>query len=171
MVVWQQKDRNIIMTDETEFTPISLDQDGDRDWGRLATRVLFKQHSAEGTEDINKWREVFVNTLDPTEYQGGIALVGSWSSWLKFKRNWPSFQRLYLDDWLEEIEIRLKSIAIKSLTADALTNGGAAAKFIAEGKYKERKAGRPSKESVIKQTRIDAELEKRIANDRERLGL
>ena len=91
--------------------------------------------------------------------------------WERFKKNWPSFQRLYLNDWMDEIEIRLKSGAIAALQEDALKGGSSAAKFLAEGKYKEKKAGRPSKEAVTRQTKIDAALEKRVANDGERLGL
>lgn len=141
------------------------------EYGRVATRLLFKQYNKKGKEDINVWRETFVSQLDPTEYLGGVALVGSWKDWERFKKNWPSFQRLHLDDWLDEIEVRLKSLAIKSLATDAKSGNSASAKFLAEGKYKEKKAGRPTKADVKRQTKVDSELEKRIANDRERLGL
>ncbi len=157
------------MTDDKEI--IELDNKRDVEYGRIRSRLLFKQHNKEGKEDINVWRETFVSALDPTEYTGGIALLGSWSEWERFKRNWPSFQRLYLDDWLDEIEVRLKSLAIKSLKEDAKDGGAASAKFLAEGRYKEKSAGRPTKAAVKRQTKIDAALERSIANDRERLGL
>ena len=157
------------MTDET--TPVELTNDTGLEYGRIATRLLFKQYNKEGKEDIHEWRKRFVDTLDPTEYAGAVELVGSWTNWEKFKRNWPSFEKLYLQDWLEEIEIRLRSNAIRSLSQDALKGNTAASKFLAEGKYKEKKAGRPTKEQVERQTRIDANLEKQIANDLKRLGV
>lgn len=161
------------MTEEKIFEPVTLAKVNTEEMGRIATKLLFKQYNPNGKEDINVWRERFVAELDPTEYRGGAALVGSWSEWQRFKRNWPSFQRLHLDDWLEEIDVKLKSLALKTLVHEARAgnNPAAAAKFLSEGKYKERKAGRPSKGEVLRQTRIDAQVEKEIANDLERLGL
>lgn len=161
------------MTEDKPFEPVVLSNTRTDDLGRVATRMLFKQYNPNGTEDIHVWRQVFVETLDPTEYSGAIALVGSWENWEKFKRNWPSFQRTHLDAWLEEIEIKLKSIAIRSLVIEAKSgkNSSAASKFLAEGRYKDKKAGRPTKDAVLRQTRIDAQVEREIANDLERLGL
>jgi hypothetical protein len=157
--------------DEEDNKTVTLDNTREVDYGRVATRLLFKQHNKDGKEDINEWRERFVAKLDPTEYEGGVELVGSWSEWERFKRNWPSFQRLYLNDWLDEIEVRLRSLAIRSLAEDSVKGNSASSKFLAEGKYKEKKAGRPTKEAVMRQTKIDAQLDREIANDAERLGL
>lgn len=156
---------------DEEYKPVTLHNTRDDGYGRTATRNLFKQHNKGGKEDINEWRKRFVATLDPTEYTGGVELLGSWADWERFKRSWPSFQRLYLDDWLDEIEVRLRSLAIKSLADDALKGSSASSKFLAEGKYKDKKAGRPTKEAITRQTKIDARLDKEVANDIERLGL
>lgn len=138
--------------------------------GRIQAKLLFKQYNKDGTEDISEWRRVFVNTLDPTEYEGGIALLGSWENWQKFKRNWPSFQTMHLNAWLEEIEIKMKSMALRALIMQAPTAAGtAAAKFIVEGKHIDKLVGRPSKDRIEKQLRIDTAVHKEIANDLERM--
>lgn len=137
--------------------------------GRIKSCSLFKQYNSEGTEDINDWRRRFVNTLDLTEYQGAIELVGSWEAWKQFKKNWPSFQRLHLNAWLEEIEIRLRSTALLSLHKGAYSGDTSAAKFIAEGKYKEKSAGRPTNESIARETRIQSQVEKEIEEDLKRV--
>lgn len=141
--------------------------------GRVATSSMFKQYNKRGTECIEDWRERFVATLDPTEYAGAIELVGSWSAWTRLKKNWPSFQKLHLDDWLDEIEVRMKSLAMRSLIMEAQkeVGSGNAAKFIAEGKYKEKRAGRPTKAEVARRTKIDSELDSRIKADLERIGI
>lgn len=150
-------------------------QDREDGKGRIQARLLFKQYNKEGTEDITEWRKRFVATLDPTEYTGGIELCGSWENWQKFKRNWPSFQSMHLNGWLEEIEIAIKSQSIKSLIRGATAcdaNGkfdSAAAKFLVEGKHQDKLVGRPSKDRIQKQLRIDTAVQKEIANDLERI--
>jgi len=60
------------------------------------SKALFKQHNSQGTEDLDEWRKRFVAIADPTEYQGGIELCGSWNDWQAFKRNWPTFKNTIL---------------------------------------------------------------------------
>ena len=123
------------------------------------SKALFKQHNSQGTEDLDEWRKRFVAIADPTEYQGGIELCGSWNDWQAFKRNWPTFKNTILIEWLAEIEVKLRSEAISNLCAQALDpKGSAAAKWIAEGRYKARKPGAPSKAEVERQTKIQARV-------------
>lgn len=146
--------------------PITLANTRDDDRGRAATMSLFRQYNKKGKEDLDQWRKRFVDTLDPTEYEGAMTLLGSWKDWLRFKKSWPSFQKLHLNDWLEEIEVRLRSQALRSLALQALTSQGtSAAKFIAEGKYKVRKNGRPSNEEVQGNLRKESAIEREVAED------
>lgn len=154
---------------EEQDKPV-LSSDRDSDWGRVATKTMFKQYCKGAKEDIEDWRKRFVSTLDPTEYAGAIELLGSWEEWLRFKRNWPSFQKLHLDDWMEEIEIKIKSMAIRALIMQSQGDSGAsAAKFLVEAKHHEKKVGRPSKEIIERQLRIDTAAHKEVANDLERI--
>ena len=136
------------------------------------TKALFKQYSPQGKEDLEEWRTRFVAIADPTEYQGGIELCGSWNEWQAFKRNWPTFKHTILIEWLAEVEVKLRSEAISNLCAQALDpKGSAAAKWIAEGRYKPKKVGAPSKSEIERQAKIQArvldEVEDEIARVKE----
>ena len=129
---------------------------------RRPTRRLFKQYDDAGKEDLSVWRDAFVEICDPTEYEGALALVGSWDEWLRFKREWPEFRDVILPRWLDEVEVRIRSGAVKNLCAQAKDpKGAAAAKWLAEGKYIPKQAGRPSKSQIEKEARVQA----RVANE------
>jgi len=123
------------------------------------TKALFKQYNSKGKEDLEDWRRRFVAIADPTEYQGGIELCGSWNEWQAFKRNWPTFKHTILIEWLAEVEVKLRSEAISNLCSQALDpKGSAAAKWIAEGRYKPKKVGAPSKAEIERQAKIQARV-------------
>ena len=129
---------------------------------RIQTRKLFK----DGTEDLEDWRARFVAIADPTEYRGGIELLGSWKAWQSFKRNWPEFRDKILIGWLAEVEVKLRSEAIGNLCEQAATEkGSAAAKWIAEGKYNPRKVGAPSKAEIERQAKIQARVYDEVEDD------
>ena len=130
------------------------------------TKMLFKQYNPEGKEDLDDWRKRFVAIADPTEYLGGIELMGSWNEWQLFKRNWKTFRNTILIDWLAEVEVKLRSEAISNLCAQAIDpKGSAAAKWIAEGRYKAKKAGTPSKAEVTRQAKIQARVDDEVSDE------
>jgi hypothetical protein len=135
---------------------------------RLPTRKLFKQFVADGTEDLNLWRERFIAEGDPTEYAGAMELVGSWQEWCRFKKEWPEFASSILPEWLDELEVKLRSGAIKRICSSALSEGKdgvVAAKWIAEGGYKEKKAGRPTHRQRERENKIEERLTTAIDDD------
>ncbi len=155
------------MDNETKFI---LSNDREDGLGRMQAKLMFKQYNKAAELDLNDWRKKFIEALDPTEYLGAIELVGDWEIWLQLKRNWPSFQRLYVNKWLEEIEVKMKALSIRALILQAQSPmGSSSAKFIAEGKYLEKKVGRPTKELIERNLRVSTAIEKEIANDLERV--
>lgn len=132
---------------------------------RLLTKQQFKQYNPKGKEDLDKWRQIFVETGDPTEYEAALQLVGSWAAWQKFKKDWPFFKNQILPEWLTELEIRLRSKAIRKMVASADDDlNTAAMRWIAEGKYKpddKRTAAVKRQEQAIKKgvaTEIDEDV-------------
>lgn len=123
---------------------------------RRATRKLFKQFHPEGTEDLDEWRNKFVEICDPTEYNAALALVGSWKEWCRFKKEWGAFSEI-VADWVAEVEIKLRSQAVKVLAKN--TDAGAQ-KWIAEGKFKQKIAGRPTKAQVERAAKVEAGVTK-----------
>jgi hypothetical protein len=121
---------------------------------RRPTRKLFKEYVPEGTESIDVWRERFVAERDVTEYRGAMALVGSWQEWERFKKEWSAFSGI-VDTWVAEIEVILRSEAIHSICGK-IGDEVVAAKWIAEGKYQQKTAGKPSKAMVTREAKIAA---------------
>ena len=133
-------------------------------------RASFKQFDKNGTNDLDEWRKIFVELCDPTEYDAAIVLLGSWTEWQKMKKLWPSFREIILKEWLDEVEIKLRSQGIKSLCKHAMTDkGSTAAKWIAEGRFNTRKAGKPSKAEVEREAKIAAGVEEEVDDDVERV--
>jgi len=133
---------------------------------RRPTKKLFKQYNPAGKEDLDEWRERFVQIADPTEYKAALDLVGSWGEWQRFKKEWKGFRDVILIDWLAEVEIKLRSDAISNMCEQALDpKGTAAAKWIAEGKYRPRKVGAPSKAEVQRQAKIQASIDDEVEDD------
>lgn len=133
---------------------------------RFPTKGKFTQYNDKGTEDLGEWRKQFVAIADPTEYNAAIALAGSWAEWQRMKREWPEFRDNILIDWLAEVEVKLRSEAIGNLCHQALDpKGSAAAKWIAEGRYKPRKVGAPSKAEVDRQIKIQASINDEVEDD------
>ncbi len=89
---------------------------------QIPTRKTFKQFSSEGTEDLDLWRQLFCDALDPTEYEGSLALGMTWAHWKLFKAAWPDFNDRILLEWLDEIEIRLRSEAVKRVVTQSKSN-------------------------------------------------
>ena len=68
------------------------------------------------------------------------------------------------------MELKLRSKAIKSILKKTNAEQGInAAKWIAEKGWDKRKAGRPTKEDIQKETRIQADLDRQFQEDLKRL--
>lgn len=131
---------------------------------KIPTRQLFVEFNREGGEVLSEWRARFVATLDPTELKGALELVGSWATWKRFKKEWPHFTRKILPEWLEEIEVNLRSSGISNI-CEASKKDANSAKWLAEGKWKEKKQGRPTKAQIEREAKIEARLDNEHADD------
>lgn len=90
---------------------------------------------------------------DPSEYTFANTYLFSWRHW-KAIRSAPWFQP-YLEEWLEEREVRTLSNSLKNIYAKANNpedkENFQANKFLLSGGYKDKKAdpvGRPSKTKI-----------------------
>ena len=136
---------------------------------RYRTRSLFYE-----TQDVDTFEPIF--TLKPYDYNGCVSLkriylelalpdneyefattvFGDWEHWKKLCAS--KWFQAYVSDWREELEIKIKSAAMKAMFDTARyegSKGTAAAKWIAEGKWRSQR-GRPSKDEVERERRIQA---------------
>ncbi len=106
-------------------------------------------------------KRLYLECEDPTEYSFVQKHMGSWSQWQRICNN--KTLRPYIEDWREELEVRLRSQAIKNMIEMACSEDGnfSAAKYLAEYGWEKRKAGRPTKDEVKRHLAA----EEKIANE------
>jgi len=105
------------------------------------------------------------------EYEFAMAAFGSWKQWTRICEN--TQLRAYIDEWRDELEVKVRSKAIKSLVETAAEEGSkgtAAAKWVAGGQWKTGK-GRPTKAQVEHRKKIEAGIHSDTDEDAQRLGL
>lgn len=121
-------------------------------------------------------RKTFVHLRDPTGYQWAMLYLGDWAHWKALmKCKW--FVEA-LGEWQAELDIAIQSENIQRIQAIAKDESdkgrGAAAKWLAEKQYKEKKGpgrGRPTKEELQGELKKQAEASQSEDADLERIGL
>ena len=118
-------------------------------------------------------RRLYMEYSDPHEYEVAMGVFGSWHFWKRQCNN--AIIAKHIEEWREELEIKLRSEAFRSIHDTAIeggTRGIVAAKFLADKGWVEKKgAGRPSKEEVARELKIQTAIKDEFKSDAERLGL
>ena len=123
-------------------------------------------------EVLPSLRKIYMEIADPEEYEVAIAVLGSWEHWLRLLDNKQVMK--YIQQYRDELEIKIRSGAVKSLIQTAHfegSKGTTAAKYIAEKGWDKRKAGAPTKQEVHRELKIQTGISEDIEDDLERLGL
>lgn len=115
---------------------------------------------------------LYMEANDPTEYSFAVSNLDGWDHWEALQN--CSWFKPYLHKWRRELDIRFKSIAIaniisvsKSQSKDAMQ----ANKFLATRGYIDKDSkGRPSKDDIKKAAEDQAELERQLTDDMERVS-
>jgi len=108
------------------------------------------------------------------EYDFAIDMFNSWDHWEKLTKS--SLSDMF-QGWRDELDIRIKSSAIKAVFAASRNEdatGVVAAKYLADKGYVQstaRKAGRPSSEEVERERKIEAGVARDLHEDMKRLGM
>ncbi len=114
------------------------------------------------------WKKVYVDAGDPTGYEAAMELIGDWDHWLALMES-PAF-KAHVDRWNLEIEVRMRSNAVKQLIKQSrLPTGTAAAKWLAEAGFVERDK-RKKKDKQDDDAAARAARSK-VSEDAKRLGL
>ncbi len=121
--------------------------------------TLKDQDHTWGDKTYPSLRKLYVEMEDPTEYEFALKHLDGWVHWKKLTES--SFFQIYLKDWREELEVRMRAKAlnrIKVRAAGETKDSFAADKILLAGGWKtsedKSKVGRPTKE------KISAEAEK-----------
>jgi hypothetical protein len=110
-------------------------------------------------------RRLYLETADPTEYVFATKYLWGWKHWLALQENGVLMK--HIEEWREELEVKLRSEAVKNVLALS-KNSYNAAKWAADGSWN-TKRGRPSKEELAREKRIRERVTNELAEDSERI--
>jgi hypothetical protein len=101
-------------------------------------------------------KRLYLKEDDVTEYEFATKHLLGWQHWKRLCENKQI--RKHIDDWREELELKIRSQAIRDMQGLCASENGnfSAAKFLADRGWEKRAPGRPSK--------IDKEKEDRLAD-------
>jgi hypothetical protein len=120
-----------------------------------------------------KQRYMSYDHIPGFEYEFAMEVFNSWDHWNKLANDTIAPIRNVIKEWREELDIKLKAQAIKALIQSSRVDdakGFNAAKYLADKGYAPQR-GRPSKEEVEREKRVQAGVNKDLESDMERLGL
>lgn len=103
-------------------------------------------------------KRLFIEMADPVEYDFANEYLLGWQHWKRLNDN--KILSKHFSEWREELELSLRSEAIRS-TIELVAEGKSfqASKWMAEGGWNKRGAGRPSKQEVLREKRIAEKLD------------
>lgn len=111
---------------------------------------------------------------DPTEYEFAQTVFGSWPIWETISKS--PLLRKDVAEWRREVEIKIKSLAIKSI-AEEMNSGGrssfGAAKLLLEKGWLDKDTASDAKKKLksAEEEKQNNEALKMLEEDAERLGL
>lgn len=135
-----------------------------------AARYTLKDDDTDGMVSL---RRLYLEQDDPSEYHFAVNVIGSLAQWEELcKCKW--FQPL-LTAWRRELDLRIKAGALVRLREEAASgsrNSFQANRYLLEKGWesKETRRGRPSKAEIHAETVRQAQADKQIESDYERLA-
>lgn len=114
-------------------------------------------------------KRLYIEMEDIGEYDFATTYFLSWNHWMRICEN-KQFTPT-VTAWREELEIKLRSRAIKTVIAKTQSESGInAAKWVAERGWSKASVGRPSRQEEEREKRITAELDVDYAADIRRVS-
>lgn len=111
-------------------------------------------------------KKLYLEMEDVTEYEFATTYLVDWPHWQRCCNN--SSIKKHIDQWRQELELKLRARALREMVAMADKGNFNAAKFIA-GKEWESKRGRPSKVEVEAALKNDEALRGTLDADASRV--
>jgi hypothetical protein len=112
-------------------------------------------------------KRLYMAMEDPTEYDFANTHFLGWKHWQRICAN--TVVRQHVDEWREELEYKMRSTAAKQMIEMAKLGNYQATKWMADKGWGIKGAGRPSKEQVAREKKVDGVLEDEYSADIVRL--
>ena len=151
--------------------------------GRYLTQGLFLEYAYDPTFAIYtvdghdreykgktyySLKKRYLNEEDVHEFKFATNHLADWEHWQRLLQNKWCFKHISM--WREELEVKLASYGVQKVLDLAEDGNFQAAKFVAERQWS-KKRGRPSKEEIMRKSRIDERIANEFEEDAERVGL
>lgn len=108
-------------------------------------------------------KRLYLECGDPTEYDFATIHLLGWGHWQRICEN--KAIRRYIDEWRIELEVKLRSGAVKSALAQAASGSFQASKWVADRGWDTRGAGRPSKADVERELKVQSGIQDEFSAD------
>jgi hypothetical protein len=108
-------------------------------------------------------KRLYMELEDPTEYEFATKYFLNWNHWLRICEN--KILATHINQWRDELEVKLRSRAVRMNIASAAAGNYQAAKWLADRGWLTRGAGRPSKAEVDKNIKIAADINNEYGAD------
>jgi len=113
-------------------------------------------------------KRLYLEHEDPTEYDFACTYLLGWEQWQRICAN-KVFTKM-VEKWRVELELKIRSQAVRDIIDQAQSEKGfQAAKWLADRGWDKRAAGRPTKEDVERETKIQADIAEEYEADVVRL--
>jgi hypothetical protein len=111
-------------------------------------------------------RRLYIDMADVTEYEFANTHLYGWAHWQKLLKN--AAIRTHIDEWREEVELKLRAKAAKAIIAKAESGDFASAKWLADRGW-HGKRGRPSKQELEREKKIREKASAELDEDAGRI--
>lgn len=108
-------------------------------------------------------KRLYLEVQDPTEYKFATEHLMGWKHWQRMCEN--KVIRRHIDEWREELEVKLRCQAIGDAINLAKSGQFQAAKWVADRGWATRGAGRPSKAEIERSKRIEERIDDEYSGD------
>jgi hypothetical protein len=108
-------------------------------------------------------KRLYLESEDPTEYKFATEHLLGWKHWQRMCEN--KVLRKHIDEWRDELEVKLRSQAVLDVIAQARAGTFQAAKWVADRGWAQRGAGRPSNADVEHEKKVQARIADEYGGD------
>lgn len=113
-------------------------------------------------------KKLYLEMEDVVEYEFATTYFLGWEHWQRICNN--KQLKTHIDQWRYELELKLRSRAFKEIKRKAtLETGISAAKWLADKGWDKHTVGRPSKEAVERETKLQSEILGQYQEDASRI--
>lgn len=114
-------------------------------------------------------KRLYLDIADPTEYAFANQCFSGWTQWQRIAANKQLSKSI--EQWRTELEIKIRSEGVRSAKAQARKGSWQATKWLSEKGWDARGAGRPTKEDVEHERKVQAAISNEFEEDANRLQL